>query len=185
MPGGGRSATLVAMQRNVTFSQALARRMPVETFIVLGRDRAGTDNPITVNWVMRTSIKPALMAVSIAHARYSHGVIREAGEFVVAAPSVDMEEETRLFGSVSGRDHVKLAEAGSATEAASAVDCVLLSDAVLNIECRLQDVFDTGDHSIFVGEVLASHTNADESVKRLYTVGAGHVFGPVHSGSSG
>jgi flavin reductase (DIM6/NTAB) family NADH-FMN oxidoreductase RutF len=130
---------------------------------------------------MRTSIKPPLLAVSIAHSRYSHGVIREAGAFVVAAPSVEMEEETRLFGSVSGRDHAKLAEAGSVTEAATAVECVLLSNAVLNIECRLQDVVDTGDHSIFVGEVLASHVNADESVKRLYTVATGHRFGTVTS----
>jgi flavin reductase (DIM6/NTAB) family NADH-FMN oxidoreductase RutF len=96
-----------------------------------------------------------------------------------------MEEETRLFGSVSGRDHAKLAEAGSSTEAATAVDCVLLSNAVLNIECRLQDVLDTGDHSIFVGEVLASHVNADESVKRLYTVATGHRFGMVDSAATG
>ncbi len=153
--------------------------MPVETFIVLARDENGTDNPITVNWVMRTSIQPALMAVSIAHSRYSHGVIRQAGSFVIAAPSLEMEEETRFFGTVSGRDRAKLTEAGSATQAASVVDCVLLAGAVLNIECRLQNAFDTGDHSIFVGEVVASHANADGSVKRLYTVDAGHVFGGV------
>lgn len=92
------------MQQEVSFSKALKKRMPVETFIVLARDENGTDNPITVNWVMRTSIQPALMAVSTAHSRYSHGVIRQAGSFVIAAPSLEMEEETRFFGTVSGRD---------------------------------------------------------------------------------
>jgi flavin reductase (DIM6/NTAB) family NADH-FMN oxidoreductase RutF len=62
---------------------------------------------------------------------------------------------------------------------------VLLADAILNIECRLQSVCDTGDHSIFVGEVVASHTNEDGSVKRLYTVDAGHVFGGVECTASG
>ncbi len=170
------------MQQLTTYAEALERRMPVETFIVLAKDRDGVCNPITVNWVMRTSIEPPLIAVSIAHSRYSHEVVREAGAFVVAAPSVTMSEETRFFGTKSGRKVAKLAEKGTATEAASEIDCLLLSDAVLNLECRLEDVFETGDHSIFVGRVVASHVNTDGAVQRLYTVGPGHRFGAVVPG---
>lgn len=169
----------MTMQQPTTYAKALERRMPVETFILLATDAAGVCNPITVNWVMRTSIDPPLIAVSIAHSRYSHEVVREAGAFVVAAPTVDMSEETRFFGTKSGRKVAKLAQKGTATEAASEIDCLLLSDAVLNLECRLEDVFDTGDHSIFVGSVVASHVNSDETVQRMYTVASGHRFGTV------
>lgn len=167
------------MQQEAGFSAALRRRFPVETFILLARDGAGKDNPITVNWVMRTSGDPPLLAVAIAYPRYSYEVVRQAGAFVIAAPSMAMEEETRFFGTVSGRDHDKLAERESATEPAGQVETVLLSEAVLNIECVLESEFETGDHAVFVGRVVAGHVNADSSVERLYTVGPGHRFGSL------
>jgi len=34
----------------------------------------------------------------------------------------------------------------------------LISECIAHIECKVQDVYPTGDHSIFVGEVLALFT---------------------------
>jgi flavin reductase (DIM6/NTAB) family NADH-FMN oxidoreductase RutF len=51
-----------------------------------------------------------------------------------------------------------------------------LSDAVANFECRLVGEMETGDHFIFVGEVVRCHVNED-TLDRLYTVGPGHVLG--------
>ena len=58
-----------------------------------------------------------------------------------------------LYGTKSGRDCDKLALADAKTEPASRIDCVLLSDAAANFECRLVAEMATGDHVIFVGEV--------------------------------
>jgi flavin reductase (DIM6/NTAB) family NADH-FMN oxidoreductase RutF len=51
------------------------------------------------------------------------------------------------------------------------IDSVLLADAVANFECRVVSEMQTGDHVIFVGQVVASHVNEDASRKRLYSVG--------------
>ena len=75
-----------------------------------------------------------------------------------------------LFGTKSGRDTDKLAEAGTKTRPAVEIDCVLLDDAVANFECRLAGELETGDHVIFVGQVVCSHVN-ERPLNRLYTIG--------------
>ena len=50
---------------------------------------------------------------------------------------------------------------------------MLLADAVANFECRKVGEMLTGDHVLFVGEVVCSHVNEAEPA-RLYTVGSGY-----------
>ena len=51
-----------------------------------------------------------------------------------------------------------------------------MSDAVANFECKKIAELETGDHVIFVGEIICSHMNPDKP-NRLYTVGAGYKMG--------
>lgn len=90
-----------------------------------------------------------------------------------------MAEAALFFGSHSGRDTDKFAESDCKTEPAKQTDSVLLTDAVANFECTLESQFSAGDHIIFIGKVVASHTNT-EPKKRLYTIGPGHKLGPVN-----
>jgi flavin reductase (DIM6/NTAB) family NADH-FMN oxidoreductase RutF len=127
--------------------------------------------------MMSASIDPPMFAISIGIQRYSLEVIRTAGEFVISLPSATMAEAAVLFGTKSGRDIDKLAASGLATQPASQVDTVLLSDAVANYECRLESEHPAGDHVIFVGRLLAAHVNTDTSVQRLYTLGDDRMGG--------
>ena len=45
---------------------------------------------LAVAWQMPASIDPMLVVVSIGHARYSHGIIARAKEFVINVPTVDL-----------------------------------------------------------------------------------------------
>ncbi len=161
------------MQRETPYSQAIGTKYPEQTVIALARDASGKCNPITLGWTMVTSHMPPMMAISIGKTRHSLEVIRRAGEFVIAFPSSDQEREAMLFGTKSGRDTDKLTEAGSKTQPASKIDCVLLAHAVANFECRLVGEMETGDHVIFVGEVVCCHVN-ENRLDRLYTVGEGY-----------
>ena len=53
---------------------------------------------------------------------------------------------------------------------------MLLADAVANFECRVVSELATGDHVIFVGEVVCSHVH-DPPLNRLYTVAEGFAMG--------
>jgi len=169
------------MQIQSTYEQAIKREYPQHVAIGIARDRHGKHNPIALGWIMRTSHEPPMMAISIGLTRYSLEVIRHAGEFVIAFPSAAMVAETLVYGTQSGRDVDKLAVGGARTQPATAIDSVLLADAVANFECKLVSELQTGDHVIFAGEVVAAHMNEDGSVRRLYSLG-NEQFGGVIPG---
>ena len=161
------------MQKEVPYSQAIVQKYPEQIVIAIAREPGGKCNPITLGWTMITSASPPMMAVSIGLTRHSLEVFRQAGEFVIAMPSEHQVQETLLFGTRSGRDCDKFAEAGTKLQPAGKVDCVLLAEAVANFECRKVAELATGDHVLFVGEIVCSHVHPD-APNRLYTVGAGY-----------
>ena len=159
------------MQTPTTYEEARERRFPEQVAIVIARDARGKYNPIAVSWTMMTSHEPPLMAISIGKTRYSLEAVRSAREFVISLPSADMQADVVFHGTKSGRDMDKLAECGTKTQPAEKIDCVILADAVANFECKLVSEHETGDHFIFVGEIIASHMNNSASIRRLYTLG--------------
>jgi flavin reductase (DIM6/NTAB) family NADH-FMN oxidoreductase RutF len=167
------------MQKKVRHADAIKRKYPEAVAIAIAKDASGKHNPIALGWVMPTSGSPPMFAISIAPQRHSCDAVRQAGEFVLSFPSAAQAEEALFHGTKSGRDMDKLAEFGSATVPAAEIDSVLLADAVANFECRLVSEHASGDHVIFVGEVVAAHVNEDASVTRLYTTAPGYVMGGV------
>jgi flavin reductase (DIM6/NTAB) family NADH-FMN oxidoreductase RutF len=171
------------MQREVRYSDAIVSKYPEQVVIAIARDAQGKDNPITLGWTMIVSGKPPMMAVAIGKTRYSLQAFRHAREFVVAFPSEHQQREAMLFGTKSGRDTDKLAEAGCPVEPACKINSVLLSGGVANFECTLVSELETGDHVVFVGKVICSHVN-DLPLNRLYIVGPGHQMAGLPRRSS-
>lgn len=167
------------MQQEVSYGEAMRRKYPEPIVIGISRDSQGKYNPITLGWFMPTSHEPPMIALSVAFARHSYGAIRDSGCFVVSFPSEHMKEETLFFGTKSGRELDKLAAMKTRVQRARMIDCVLLVDAVVNLECILKAELPTGDHAIFVGQVVAAHVNADSTVRRLYTVDAHYGMAAV------
>ena len=165
-------------QEETDYGSAIGRKFPEQVVIALAKDTKGIPNPITLGWTMIVSGTPPMMAIAVAGGHYSVGAIRHSKEFVIAFPSEDMAEEVLFYGTHSGRDTEKLKAHPCALQQASVVDCVLLADAVANFECRLRSELETGDHIVFVGEVVASHVNT-EPKQRLYTVGPGYMMSGV------
>lgn len=105
---------------------------------------------------MRTSIEPPMVAISIGKTRYSHQLLTEAGEFVFAFPGEDLAEQVLFLGTNSGRTVDKFKEANLTPVAAKSVKPSLIGECVVNLECKVVGSLDTGDHTIFAGEVLTS-----------------------------
>ena len=79
-------------------------------------------------------------------------------------------------GTKSGRDVNKQTESRFDFIPAQRVKPPLIKGCVVNFECQLVSQHDTGDHTIFVGEILTAHI--EEHTKRLYTLG-NDAFGGV------
>lgn len=114
-----------------------------------------------VGWKMNTSGNPTMMAVSIAPQRFTHQLITESGQFVIAWPGEDLAEATLFCGTKSGRDVDKFAELGLTKEAADEVDVPLVGECIANLECRLAGTLETGDHTLFAGEIVATWVNSE------------------------
>jgi len=134
---------------------------PMHTVLVSCVGKNGKPNIITLAWAMPTSINPPLVAVSIAPRRHSHSLIEETGEFVVNIPTMEILDATFYCGRVSGRDHDKFKEAKLTPMPARRVKPPIIKECVAHLECKLHSQFKTGDHTIFVGEIIEAYANKE------------------------
>jgi flavin reductase (DIM6/NTAB) family NADH-FMN oxidoreductase RutF len=123
-------------------------------------------NVMTAAWQMPVSFKPMLVAVAIGHERFSHILISESREFVINIPHHEMIKEVFCCGTQSGRNVDKFKVCKLTPIKARKVNAPLIKECLGNIECRLYSTHEAGDHTIFVGEVLAA--SAKEGIFDVY-----------------
>lgn len=150
---------------------------PENCVFVISVDSNAKPNGMIAGWNMKCSMDPPLMAVSLSKTGCTHKLIRESKEFVIAVPNKAMEKDLRFFGSNHGDKVDKFKETGIETEKAKSLKSPLLKNATVNFECRLQQEIDAGDHFIYIGKVVAAHTNKDKKVLlSMRKVGGERVF---------
>jgi flavin reductase (DIM6/NTAB) family NADH-FMN oxidoreductase RutF len=155
------------MMRQVAPNQALQHKYPEWIDLVVARGTDGQVNAMPVGWSMIASGSPLLYAVAIHRRQYTAQLIRETREFVVAAPSDMMAEATLYCGTHSGRDGDKIGPSGLKLIPATEVKTPLLEGAVYNLECKLHSECETGDHILFVGEIVAAHLDQDTGARLM------------------
>jgi flavin reductase (DIM6/NTAB) family NADH-FMN oxidoreductase RutF len=147
----------------------VSRKYPEWIVLISTKDRNGRQNIMPAGWSMFTSHEPLLFAVSVGVGRYTHDVIHETGEFVIAYPKEGMGPDIVHTGTHSGPD--KLKDTSFEFDAAELVRPGLIKGALVNLECRLHSAHLTGDHTIFVGEVVKGHYSGEPG-RRLMNFGA-------------
>jgi flavin reductase (DIM6/NTAB) family NADH-FMN oxidoreductase RutF len=164
------------MLKKVPASQALKRKYPEWIDLVVSRGAIGgafhaaAVNVMPVGWSTIASGTPLLYAVVINAHHHTTRLIRETREFVVAAPSAAMAAATLYCGTHSGRDGEKIEPSGLELVPATVVQVPLLRGAVYNLECTLHAEVESGDHVLFIGQVVAAHVD-DEAGPRLMNFG--------------
>jgi len=145
----------------VEVDSKLAYRLlhPRHTVLVTCVNKRGRANIITLAWSMPTSIKPPMVVISIAPRRLSHRMIEKTGEFVVNVPTMEIVKETLFCGRISGKECDKFKEAPLTPLPAKKVRPPIIKECIAHLECKLVEKVTTGDHTLFVGEVLASYVD--------------------------
>ncbi len=136
---------------------------PQRIGLAVTRDENGRIDIITLAWFMETSIKPPMYAISIGNTRYSYENLQKYRKFVLAIPSQKMAEQSLKCGTTSGRNIDKIKEFQIKVQKGRYSDIPILADAVANFECEIITQIQTGDHTIFVGQVKYSWVNEDKS----------------------
>ena len=122
---------------------------------------AGRSNLITLAWTTPVSADPQLLAVAVAPGRFSHDLIANSREFVVNVPGSVLLPQVWHCGTVSGRLGDKFKSAGLTEEPARRLEAPLVAECFAHIECEVVEAPVLGDHTLFVGEVVAASAERD------------------------
>ena len=106
---------------------------------------------MTANAVVSLSLDPVMLLICVDKTAYSHASIRQAGAFGVNILADNQEAVSRLFakhsepesGSLRGQPF-RIGDTGTP----------MLAECLAFLECRVKDVLEGGDHSVFLGEVV-------------------------------
>jgi len=152
----------------------------------------GKQNVAPVAWVTPLSMRPPLVGICLWPGTFTHELVKRGGEFALNVPSLDLVKPVDYCGSVSGRDvSDKFATAGFTLTEGKAVEAPLIEECIAHLECGLITAQDFGDHTLFVGEVLAAWADSeafDDEAWKLETVETkplhylgGHFYGAIES----
>lgn len=133
-------------------------------------------NTMTIGWAFfGTSWRKDCFVAMVRASRHTHGMLDHSGVFTVSVPaSGELRKELALCGSKSGRNVDKFAEAGLTAQAGQALDCPVVGECALHLECRVvhaQDMtperldgairsaaYAEGDyHTLYFGEIVACY----------------------------
>ena len=112
-------------------------------------------NIFTAAWTGTICSDPAMTYVSIRPSRYSHGMIRETGEFVINLTSAALTQAMDFCGVRSGRDIHKFKQLGLTPQKAAYVSAPLIEESPVNLECRVTQILPLGSHDMFMAEILS------------------------------
>lgn len=106
---------------------------------------------MTANAVTSLSLDPVMLLICVEKTTHTHGLLERSGVFAVNILAEHQEDVSRIFakraepeiGTLRGQ-RFRLGDTGAP----------ILEDCLAYIECRVADVMDGGDHSIFLGEVV-------------------------------
>jgi flavin reductase (DIM6/NTAB) family NADH-FMN oxidoreductase RutF len=115
--------------------------------VVTTKDSGGRLHGITVSAFCSVSLEPPLILVCIEKSTGSHYAFEQSDSFVVNILREDQQYISDRFAS-----YLSDKFAGMEYHLGIA-DLPVLKDVLANLECRLVNSHDNGDHTIYVGQI--------------------------------
>jgi flavin reductase (DIM6/NTAB) family NADH-FMN oxidoreductase RutF len=138
---------------DVGFFSRLLQHSPVCLLTVQAR---GKSDIVPVAWLTPLSLYPPLVGVAISPKRYSHDLIKRAGEFALNIANAEMARQVEICGGASGEDTDKFVKAGLHAAEPKRIGAPLLDECFAALECGLVEVFAPGDHTLYVAQVVTA-----------------------------
>ena len=118
---------------------------------------------LTASSFTSVSLDPPLVLVCVTKGLHSHQLIEQSGAFAVNILGANQQEWGLRFANPNIEDRFAgidftAAETGSP----------ILSGCLAWADCRLRNAYDGGDHTIFVGELVAGAASAEGDSPLLY-----------------
>ncbi|MEV8513848.1 flavin reductase family protein [Dactylosporangium sp. NPDC051484] len=130
------------------------------TVVTVGGD---TPHAMTANSFSTVSLDPPLILVCVGRDALMHDVLAGSGRFAVSVLAAHQEPVARYYADRSrplGRQQFDFTDwlPGRCT------DAFLLAGATAHFECELWRSYDGGDHTVFVGRLLATRRFSEDAL---------------------
>ena len=112
-------------------------------------------NILTVAWTGITNSHPAMCYISVRPERYSYNIIKESMEFVINLTNQQLAYATDWCGVKSGKNVDKFKELKLTKEKGNIVNCPLIKESPVSIECKVKEIKHLGSHDMFLAEVVS------------------------------
>jgi flavin reductase (DIM6/NTAB) family NADH-FMN oxidoreductase RutF len=125
---------------------------PIPAGLVVSIDAKGKPNIITLGEIFNLSIRnPVWVGIAVREANYSHGLIKELGEFTVNLPTAGMLNEVQGCGRCSARKGIdKFAKFNLTPFPSRYVKPPIIGECPVNLECKFVGFHHVGDHDLFM-----------------------------------
>lgn len=116
-------------------------------------------NIITIAWTGTICSDPPMCYISVRPGRHSYEILKKTGEFVINLTTKDLAFATDWCGVKSGRQFNKFEEMHLTPGEAKYVKAPFITEAPINIECKVTQVIPLGTHDMFMAEVVNVKAN--------------------------
>ncbi len=160
----------------------LVRNMESPGLLVVSVDARGRPNVMTASWGSIGVYWGLPMFIApIRKSRYTHGCIKRTRDYTLNVLPRKLAELATFCGTVSGRDHDKIAEANLTAARGLKVKSPIIEECVLHYECKVVHANavapralvseiervhyrDADYHTYFFGQIVA--VRAEENLRR-------------------
>ena len=136
--------------------------------LIVSNDKQGKANPMTIGWGTVGVIwgRPVFLAL-VRHSRYTFSCLEHTGDFTINVAPPEMKDIVEYCGSVSGRNHDKVAEKGLTLLRAEKVSSPLIQECVLHYECRVIHKHDLAPETL-AREIIPQYYPSDDFHRVYY-----------------
>ncbi len=120
------------------------------------------DNIITIAWTGITNTIPPKTYISVRPSRHSHDMIKESGVFAINLTTESLVRHADWCGVYTGAKVDKFERCRLTRERATEIDCPLIAESPLSLECKVTDIIPLGSHDMFLADIVA--IDVDESL---------------------
>ncbi|MBQ7347152.1 MAG: flavin reductase family protein [Clostridia bacterium] len=120
------------------------------------------DNVLTIAWTGIINSDPPKTYISVRPSRHSYEMIKKSGVFAVNLTTKELVKAADWCGVYTGAKVDKFERCRLQKEKASEIDCPILAQSPLVLECRVTDVIPLGSHDMFLADIVA--VDVDEAL---------------------
>lgn len=138
---------------DTTAKKTALRMIPYGLYVLTAESDDGRVTAATVNWVTQASFDPPLVAVGVKADSSAHAVIKDSGAFALNVLGKNQQAVAFAFFKPAGREGDKI---GDEVVRTGETGAPIIESAPAAVECRVTGMLAQGDHTLFLGEVVAA-----------------------------